>query len=138
MIYYIYLFKDDRNNYKIGIARSPNLRLDEVKYHNPTTKLLLCLGIAGNSHATLREFARKREVELHEKFKEKRIFGEWFKLTKKDIVRIWKFFGRHQQPSVGKFIDFEMALEIFDKKNDGEKLPIREVPGKNLPGKLKI
>lgn len=112
--YYLYLFKDDRSNYKIGISNNPKLRLDKIKYHNPTTNILLINGYVGSLSKNI---AREDEKNLHKKFKNKKLFGEWFKLSHKDIVKIWKFMGYHWKPKNGKFVNYEEAIKIFDMQN---------------------
>ena len=113
--YFNYIFKDDRGNYKIGISNNYLVRLDTIKLQNPSTKLVMKIGVIGGKESELKEIAEATERELHERFKNKRIYGEWFRLTKKDIVRIWKFFGYDWMPTGGKFINKKEALEIFDK-----------------------
>lgn len=48
--FYLYVLKDDRNNYKIGISENPFLRLGEIKFHNPTTKFLFSRGYVGDDN----------------------------------------------------------------------------------------
>jgi len=119
MIYYNYLFKDDRNNYKIGISKNPTLRLGEIKFHNPTVRSVFQIGYVAEfmGDSNVKKLARDDEAMLHERFKNKRIFGEWFKLSNKDVVRIWKFFRIHLWPMDGKFINQEEALKIFEEEN---------------------
>ena len=116
--YFNYIFKDDRGNYKIGISNNYLIRLDTIRLQNPSTKLIMKKGIIGGEESEMKEIAEEIEKELHEKFKDKRIYGEWFRLNKKDIVRIWKFFGYNWIPTGGKFINQKEALEIFDKSID--------------------
>jgi hypothetical protein len=113
--YYNYIFKDDRGNYKIGISKNYLIRLDTIRLQNPSTKLVMKKGIIGGNESEMKEIAEERERELHKRFEKKRIYGEWFKLNKKDLVRIWKDFGYNWMPTAGKFINKKEALEIFDK-----------------------
>lgn len=114
--YYNYIFKDDRGNYKIGISNNYLVRLDTIRSQNPSTKLVMKRGIVGEDEGIMKRFAEEKERELHRMFRKKRVYGEWFKLTKKDLVRIWKYFGYHWMPTNGKFINQEEALAIFDKE----------------------
>jgi len=109
--YYLYILKDDRDNYKIGISRNPFLREGEIKTHNPTAKLLFYRGYIGGN---VSQKTRDDEKILHNKFQNKRLWGEWFKLNKRDITKIWNFFGYSWMPSGGKFIGNNEALKIFD------------------------
>lgn len=69
--------------YKIGISDNPPKRIYGVKSPNGQKKELLF-------HYPLRD-TRWVESELHGIFYEKRIEGEWFRLTEKELQRIDKF-----------------------------------------------
>lgn len=75
---YVYLVKMG-NNYKIGIAKKPQSRLKEfTKLAEPLEEV--CVKKV-NNYKTVEE-------QLHAKYANKRLRGEWFKLTEKDIGAI--------------------------------------------------
>lgn len=82
-IYVIYL--DDSLSerfYKIGMAKTFIPRLMAHQCSSPFDICVACAFFVGNMRAT--------ERHLHDKFADKRVRGEWFKLTEKDIVEISK------------------------------------------------
>ena len=115
MKYYLYLIKDKSENYKIGITGDIKKRFKTINSYNPTAKIMFYQTyIGGENIGSLHNLAKKDEELLHVKFNKKRTKGEWFKLNKKDIVKIFKIFGWGWQPRTGKFIGYKEALEIFD------------------------
>jgi len=77
---YVYLIFDPFSRLtKIGKSLYPNKRYMAIKTSNP--------------HAELFFYSKNySEAELHERFKNKREFGEWFALDKQDIFSITKTF----------------------------------------------
>lgn len=79
----VYLMVDTTNNFhKIGISNKPQFRERTLQSEKPTIEKLI-----------LREFpsrliASSIESALHNAYAEKRIRGEWFELTAKDILEI--------------------------------------------------
>lgn len=68
-----YLMKDSSNTFtKIGISNNPKLREKTLQAEKPTISLLYT-------------FNKNIEKELHSKYKDKRIRGEWFNLSSEDI-----------------------------------------------------
>ena len=65
----------DNNMYKIGRSIEPENRLKQIKAHNPAAKLICTID-------------KDIEKELHNKYKNKRVGGEWFDLTESDISYI--------------------------------------------------
>ena len=112
--YYLYLLKDGSENYKIGITNNMESRFKSINFSNPTAKIMFYQRYIGSDSGVLQGKIIKDEELLHIRFDKKRTQGEWFKLNKKDIVRIFKFFGWGWQPRAGKFINYEEALKIFD------------------------
>jgi hypothetical protein len=98
---HIYLL-EDINYVKIGKSNNPKKRCLEVKVGNPSVKLV-------TSYES--EDADTEETDLHEKFKEFSVGGEWFF---KDIS-IFKFFGAKSLfPPVIKVIDLELSEKLWD------------------------
>lgn len=74
---HVYIMIDEANSfYKIGRARNPKTRERTLQSEKPTIEMLF------NFHCT---DAKSTEKVLHDKFKEKRVRGEWFKLDENDV-----------------------------------------------------
>lgn len=67
----VYFISDEHGNVKIGYATSVQARFGELQVAN-ASELTILLEIPGG---------RKVEAELHTKFAEHRVRGEWFKLV---------------------------------------------------------
>lgn len=72
---FLYLIEDERNGFiKIGRAQSPSARERTLQSEMPLLSLIWqCEGL------------QQDEKDLHERFKDKRVRGEWFSLSKEDI-----------------------------------------------------
>jgi len=71
-----YLIKDLNNNlYKIGYSNNPELRESTLQSEKPNIKMV-------------KVWDTFIEKELHEKYKDQRIRGEWFKLTPTQVKYI--------------------------------------------------
>lgn len=81
--YQTYLIKDTSNNY-IKIGRS----IDYLKRYNVLSSINLNIKILFIINADV-------EAELHKKYSDKRIHGEWFNLTDKDINNIKTKYVNH-------------------------------------------
>ncbi len=82
---YTYLMKDDSNGYyKIGMSNNPTYRERTLQSAKPTITLLC------SKEFSSREEAREHEKYLHNKYADKRLRGEWFKLTELDIINVKK------------------------------------------------
>lgn len=80
---YVYLMKDFANEfYKIGISNDPKYRERTLQSEKPTIELI------GSKKFPTRKIAESFEKALHEAFKEKRLRGEWFELTKDEARQI--------------------------------------------------
>jgi hypothetical protein len=73
---YVYLFWMEGGFYKIGIASNVARRLKEFQHLPYEVRLI---------HSFHAENAEWAEVELHAKFADKRVRGEWFRLTPEDV-----------------------------------------------------
>jgi len=77
---YVYLMIDTSNNFhKIGISNSPKYREHTLQSDKPTIELLCA------KEYPSRAIAEAIETALHNTFANKRIRGEWFKLSSSDI-----------------------------------------------------
>ena len=80
---FVYLMKDESNGYhKIGISNKPEYRERTLQSEKPTI-VLLCA-----KEFPTRIIAEAIEAALHKAFCEKRIRGEWFDLSDKDVMEI--------------------------------------------------
>jgi hypothetical protein len=71
--YKTYILKDETNNfYKIGKSVNPIIREKTLQSEKPTIKMI-------------KVFNKDIEKELHNKYKEFRVRGEWFDLNKIQI-----------------------------------------------------
>lgn len=76
---YVYLLQSDIY-YKIGITTDPDKRISDLMTLPPfDTGIIYC---------ALCDDAQKHEKLLHERYKEKRVNGEWFKLSKDDVIEV--------------------------------------------------
>jgi len=73
-----YLLKHDNELYKIGKSINPKNREKTLQAEDPNLELIHVIGI-------------NVESSFHEIFKEKRVRGEWFKLSKEDVESIINF-----------------------------------------------
>jgi len=80
---YIYIMYDENSKYfKIGRSVNPQKREKTLQSEKPSIVLLYTFKGVNND-----------EIILHEKFKSKRIRGEWFNLNDDDITEIHKYFN---------------------------------------------
>ncbi|WP_269235008.1 GIY-YIG nuclease family protein [Flavobacterium flavigenum] len=82
---YVYLMVNSDSGYiKIGTSINPHYR--EKTLHSQEPKIFLIAQWKCNKHV---------EKQLHEKFKDKRIRGEWFNLQLKDLKNIEEFMSNY-------------------------------------------
>ncbi|MBR5631069.1 MAG: GIY-YIG nuclease family protein [Bacteroidales bacterium] len=80
---FVYLMKDETNGYhKIGISNRPEYRERTLQSEKPTI-VLLCA-----KEFPTRIIAEAIESALHKAFEDKRLRGEWFNLSDKDVMEI--------------------------------------------------
>lgn len=78
---WIYLVKaEGLNQYKIGRSRTPNIRLRELQKQSPVSLTLI--------HLIECKDAGAAETYLHRRFAKRRVGGEWFELSSKDVAWI--------------------------------------------------
>ena len=75
---FVYLMKNIRNElYKIGFSTKPNVRERTLQSEEPEIALVCC-----------REGTVAHEHALHAKYHDKRVRGEWFRLSLNDVLEI--------------------------------------------------
>lgn len=80
---YLYLMKDVANGYhKIGISNNPSYREKTLQSEKPTIELITSKGFSD------RKIASSFESALHKSYENKRLRGEWFELTEREILEI--------------------------------------------------
>jgi predicted DNA-binding antitoxin AbrB/MazE fold protein len=83
---YLYLVKADKY-YKIGITKSPVSRLSDLMTLPPFEgEVLKCVMV---------DKAEDREKYLHKKYDDKRVNGEWFVLSDREIENTLKYIDLH-------------------------------------------
>lgn len=76
---YVYLISDANSySYKIGISNNPEKRLKTLQTGNEKSLKII--------HKVLCENYNNVETALHNKYNFLRVNGEWFELTKEDVV----------------------------------------------------
>lgn len=75
---YIYLISDDRY-IKIGITKNIKNRINSIQHGNPDANIIY--------YKYIENYVNIEKI-LHEKYKSKKIKGEWFKLSEYDINEI--------------------------------------------------
>lgn len=76
---YIYVITDSYENFKIGSTLNMNQRMKVYQTSIPYLSTVKTIKL---------QWYKEYELLLHEKFKDKHIKGEWFKLTSEDIESI--------------------------------------------------
>lgn len=100
----VYLIKGDKNNYKIGYG-NPTERLRTFQTGSPHNMELIATCPGGKS----------LENTFHEKYKNKNIKGEWFKLLPKDVDEIKKVMAiKYLNSNHIENIDY---WNVIDQKN---------------------
>ena len=80
---YVYLMVDLINKYhKIGISNKPNYREKTLQSEKPSIEMLC------NKKLPNRKIAASFEQALHQTYADKRIRGEWFSLTEKEVEEL--------------------------------------------------
>jgi len=80
---HLYLMKDLANGYfKIGISNNPDYREKTLQSEKPTIELVTSKGFSN------RKIALAFESSLHKSYDNKRLRGEWFELTEREIAEI--------------------------------------------------
>lgn len=82
---YVYVLKSDSGHYKIGKTINPNNRLATFEVELPIEVHYLVLIKTYNYH--------RLETLFHHQYRHKRIYGEWFDLTRNDLLFLESFPG---------------------------------------------
>jgi len=77
---YIYAIEANRGQVKIGMAAEPRQRLSGLQTGSPVELTLLAAGAA--------EKPKAAEKELHRRYADDRIRGEWFRLKREDVLEL--------------------------------------------------
>lgn len=77
---YVYAIRDARNRVKIGKSKDPQRRLRELEVGNPEALELFC-------SAEVRD-ASSLERDLHRKFANENLRGEWFQLPEEEQAEL--------------------------------------------------
>jgi hypothetical protein len=107
---YIYLIKNKNTKdiFKIGYSSNPKNRLHALNIGNHND-LELIFKIKIKNSKYLEQF-------LHNKYKNKLVRGEWFKLTKDDTQNIKHFLSNFKYKNVDKeFINFKLNMFRFER-----------------------
>ena len=80
---YVYLMQDSTNGYhKIGISNKPKYREKTLQSEKPSIQLI------ASKKFPIRKIAESFEKSLHTSYSEKRIRGEWFNLSERDVEHL--------------------------------------------------
>ena len=108
----IYLCCDGSGLWKIGIASNPDKRFKQLKTGNPTIRMLFNIPV---------EYPSIVELELHTKYEEKRITGDWFDLSAEDLFYIFdRFLGENNNHSLEDFEVIHRLVSVEKKLQDKE------------------
>lgn len=83
---FIYVIKSG-NEYKIGRTRNPSQRMKTFESLPEPIDEIICKKVYQHYFA---------EKALHKTYEDKRIFGEWFNLTQKDLIDIENYLSEHE------------------------------------------
>ena len=82
---FVYLMCDSKNGYhKIGISKTPEYRERTLQSEKPTIEMVCA------KEYPSRKIAEAIESALHKVYERERIRGEWFNLSKTDVIMIQK------------------------------------------------
>ncbi len=104
----MYIISDGTGFYKIGVSKDVTARIKNLQTAN-ATKFKLVLTIESVGAANLEKF-------FHCFFNDKRVEGEWFKLTEEDLLKVGKVL-----PSYEKSNYFAEMLRCYVEESDKQK-----------------
>lgn len=106
----VYLISNGVNT-KIGVSKYPDKRLSQLQTGNPK-KLLLIYS------SNLLDNALKIEFDLHQDFKQKQVFEEWFLLSSEDILYIISMLQGFNNKQQNRIVCEKLSkLNMLDKTN---------------------
>ena len=101
----VYLCFDGSGLWKIGIASDPDKRLRQMKTGNATIRMPLHVPVDNPVSV---------EAELHNRFDDRRVSGEWFDLEPQDLHYIYnRLLGNGNTHGFG---DFVILHDIINKQ----------------------
>ncbi|MGE7885394.1 GIY-YIG nuclease family protein [Bacillus sp. NPDC094077] len=104
---YIYIIKEFHSNtYKIGYSRDVNIRKQQFEVKLPFEWEFLAVFEVEN--------AREKESLLHRQFKLRRLNGEWFELTSKDLINLSCMMGNINTEEVND--EFNRIKSILEEE----------------------
>ena len=98
---YVYFINDGHGHMKIGISNNPEKRLRSIQTGNPYK-----LSIDRVEKYSTYEDAFRRETELHNKFKDYNLHGEWFDTVLVDL------FSKFSSPTYEDYIDTVLSRHL--------------------------
>lgn len=111
----LYIGYDRSTLFKIGITSDHKKRYKAFKTGNPTFGYLFIFRVDNPAVA---------EIELHTKFSEKRIEGEWFQLGAEDLKWIWDRYA--SQPDRHPLEEMEQIIGTISTADTGTLLGIQD------------
>jgi hypothetical protein len=106
----VYLCFDGSGLWKIGIASDPNKRLKQMKTGNSTIRMPLKVQV---------DYPAAVELELHTKFFDKRIAGEWFDLEPEDLFYIYnRLLGSGNRHPLSDFVTIHRMISKEKNASD--------------------
>lgn len=112
---YVYFIKNNQNNLiKIGSTTNPKTRLSHLRIANPDIQFLYIIET---------EDYKKVEKYYHTIFNDKRIKGEWFKISLEDIKAVCPFLNCASQIPV--YINSKKISSMFSDKTNYRRKKIK-------------
>lgn len=93
---FVYIIKGYGRWYKIGVSREPKNRLKQLQTACPF-KLEIVKTISTHKATTL-------EMDIHERFIDRRGEGEWFRLTESDLKELDVFVSSFKEYPIVNYI----------------------------------
>ena len=131
---YTYLIRAG-NRFKIGQSRQPITRMKQLQ--TASAEKIKLLGYSN----------RVSEKQLHELYKNKKVLGEWYKLSQKDVQQILQLFGTQTHNSenleqIEQYKDFVITfgkykgVPLIDMKSKEQQSYIKWVVKQKLSNKF--
>jgi hypothetical protein len=127
---FIYLMTDASGYYSIGYSRNPKRKALELRKVNPTIKLV---STRKESHGT----ASRRAASYHGKYAHRRVVGEWFALSDKELVELLKDFDvQVTSAAIGEELS-KLTTPVHKRDKTGLKRAFRERFSSAYPATLR-
>lgn len=106
----IYLCFDASGLWKIGITKESEKRLKQMRTGNATIRMVLDVFV---------EYPEIIELELHTRFEDKNVSGEWFDLNPEDLLYVYdKLLGNENTHGIEDFIKLHTMISIEKKASN--------------------